>query len=226
VERVKPEIQSKIYENLKELIEKAGNVTAFARSIGVSRDTVNNWRFGKSDIRLNDLVTISQTYNVSVDYLLGLAYSPTREGNKQAAEEYFKLSPGAVDVLHKLKSYTDYVSAMIESPNFESYVYQMERFENRIYSCEQEISIIQENGISDGKPVTLAELKDSSYRAELDKRSKGSYAVSRLYTELALLQVSLFELSRIHSSVIESVFPHEKTIANGQEILKKCGVEV
>ena len=104
VERVKPEIQEAVNNNLKTLIrEKAGNVTAFAKSIGTSRDSVNNWLQGKSDIRLNDLVAISEKYGWSVDYLLGLADSPTRSGSKQAAEEYTGLSPEAVDNIRYLK---------------------------------------------------------------------------------------------------------------------------
>lgn len=123
MERVKPEIHNAVKERLKPLIEEAGNVTAFARSIGVSRDAVNNWLFDKSDLRLNDLVKISQKYGVSVDYLLGLAESPTREGTQQAAEEYTGLSSEAVEMLSSLKKdclkpLLEVLSTAIASPIF------------------------------------------------------------------------------------------------------------
>lgn len=85
MERVKPEIQSKVKEALLELVERAGNVTAFAKSIDVSRDSVNNWLSGRSDIRLNDLVKIAEKYNVTADWLLGLSSASTRDRSMEGA---------------------------------------------------------------------------------------------------------------------------------------------
>ena len=85
LERVKPEIQSKVKEALLELVERAGNVTAFAKSIDVSRDSVNNWLSGRSDIRLNDLVKIAEKYNVTADWLLGLSSASTRDRSMEGA---------------------------------------------------------------------------------------------------------------------------------------------
>ena len=85
LERVKPEIQNKVKEALQELVLQAGNVTAFAKSIDVSRDTVNNWLCGRSDIRVNDLVRIAEKYNVSADWLLGLSPAPTRDRSMESA---------------------------------------------------------------------------------------------------------------------------------------------
>ena len=103
MERVKQEIRSKLIYYLDGLIKEAGNVTAFAKSIGVSRDSVNNWLSGKSDIRLNDLVAISKKYNKSVDYLLGLSKYPTLKQDEKQAAAYTGLSTNAVAVLHDLE---------------------------------------------------------------------------------------------------------------------------
>lgn len=112
MERVKPEIQSKINEKLNECIEKAGNVTAFAQSIGVSRDSVNNWLRGKSDIRLNDLVTIRQKYNVSVDYLLGLSPNPAVDENVQTAIAVTGLSEKAIGLLQLMRVNSGYMRSV------------------------------------------------------------------------------------------------------------------
>lgn len=102
MERVKPETQSKVIEALKELVKQAGNVTAFAKSIDVSRDSVNNWLSGKSDIRLNDLVRIAEKYNVSSDWLLGLSSARTRDRSIEGAVSVTGLSVGSVCFLHDL----------------------------------------------------------------------------------------------------------------------------
>ena len=132
MERVKQEIRAVLTENLKELIKQAGNVTAFAKSIGVSRDSVNNWLSGKSDIRLNDLVSISQKYDVSVDYLLGLSRHPTLEQDVKEAAEYTGLTTGAVAALHSIRERSKYeplrlktASALIASASFRQLLHSL-----------------------------------------------------------------------------------------------------
>lgn len=205
MERVKPEIQSKIYENLKELIEKAGNVTAFARSIGVSRDTVNNWLFGKSDIRLNDLVTISQTYNVSVDYLLGLAYSPTREGNKQAAEEYTGLSPEAITALSDQKNcywFSD-VSMVLSSDEFYKIVLWFDDLRLLYNKTVDSVNFLLNHPDSED---------NGDYSAEKERY------IEDLQDYFPSLRMLLFELSEKWSDFIEHMFPSKELIEVGKNL--------
>ena len=117
MERVEPEIRKKINENLNILIGRAGGVTAFAKTIKVSRDSVNNWLKGKSDIRLNDLVSISKQYNISVDYLLGVSEHRTLNQDEKEAAAYTGLSAEAVSTLHEIATEFDgmdkvYISAL------------------------------------------------------------------------------------------------------------------
>ena len=96
MERVKEEVRKKIIENVNRLIGQDG-VTCFARSIGVSRDTVNNWISGKSDIRLNDLVKIREKYGVNIDFLLGLSDNPAISADVQIACKTTGLSEKAIE---------------------------------------------------------------------------------------------------------------------------------
>lgn len=46
---------------------------AFAESIGVNRDKVNNWIRGRSEPDVESLIRISKEYGVSTDWILGIA---------------------------------------------------------------------------------------------------------------------------------------------------------
>lgn len=103
MERVKPEIQKSVNDKLRDFIEQAGNVTAFAQSISVTRDTVNNWLIGRSDIRVNDLVKISEKYKVSTDWLLGLTDHPTTNEDMKTAITITGLSEQTIQRISELK---------------------------------------------------------------------------------------------------------------------------
>lgn len=103
MERVKPELRKTVTDKIGKLISRAGTVESFAKSIGVSRDTVNNWTRGKSDIRLNDLVNIAQVYDCSVDSLLGLIPESNHSTDEtiRLVSDYTGLSTEAVNTLHE-----------------------------------------------------------------------------------------------------------------------------
>jgi len=46
--------------------------TQLAEAIGVSRITINKWETGKSTPSVEMLLKLSEFFNVSVDYLLGI----------------------------------------------------------------------------------------------------------------------------------------------------------
>lgn len=46
--------------------------TQLAEQIGVSRITINKWETGKSTPSVEMLLKLSEYFNVSVDYLLGM----------------------------------------------------------------------------------------------------------------------------------------------------------
>lgn len=103
MKRVDSDTQKEIVDSINRLIaDNNTDVTNFAESIGVSRNNVNDWLRGKSDIRLGDLITISNTYGKSVDWLLGLV-PRDKDSNiqeVQIASDYTGLNHEAVDLLH------------------------------------------------------------------------------------------------------------------------------
>ena len=41
--------------------------------LGVSRRTIQNWQYGRTEMPLSKLMKLSEEWNCSIDYLLGLA---------------------------------------------------------------------------------------------------------------------------------------------------------
>ena len=209
MERVKPEIQETITQRLRLFIEQAGNVTAFARSIGVSRDSVNNWLSGKSDIRLNDLVKISEQYHVSIDWLLGLAESPTRDGDQQKAETYTGLSAEAVERLHSLKGHDsislDYLSETIDNDQFLEIISSLDHL---VLSYNRSVKAI-------------------NYLLDYENRESHTLchdlldAEEELATYFPDMRMQLFELSEKWSDFMESFIPTKELISDGKRLHQK-----
>lgn len=94
---VKEEIAKRILYLIGE-----NDVTGFAKSIGVSRNNVNDWIRGKADIRIGDVIDISKKYGKSVDWILGLV-PKEKDSNVQEvqiASDYTGLDHEAVELLH------------------------------------------------------------------------------------------------------------------------------
>lgn len=47
------------------------NQTEFAKKFNISQQTISNWENGITDIDTESLIAISNTYNLSIDYILG-----------------------------------------------------------------------------------------------------------------------------------------------------------
>ena len=104
-----------IYERIKELRDEQGlTQEEFAEKLHKSREAVKNWESGIRNIKADDIISISETFGVSADWLLGLSNSPTREGDQQKAEEYTGLSSKSIDTIHKFKNtdYADFINVL------------------------------------------------------------------------------------------------------------------
>jgi transcriptional regulator with XRE-family HTH domain len=73
---------------------------ALAIALGVSRPTAVGWLDGKNIPDIISLTKISQYFNVSSDYLLGLSDTVNPDVNARAAVQYTGLSEAAVERLH------------------------------------------------------------------------------------------------------------------------------
>lgn len=78
------------------------NITqqAFADALGVSRPTVMGWLDGKNIPDIISLKRMTELFNVSADYLLGISDTERPDVNLRAAVEYTGLSEKAVERIH------------------------------------------------------------------------------------------------------------------------------
>lgn len=66
-----------MYENLKKLRQKLGLTQAqFGKSVGVNKTTYSNYETGIREPKSDFWKTVADTYNVSVDYLIGHTDNP------------------------------------------------------------------------------------------------------------------------------------------------------
>ena len=78
-----------------QLIKKANlPEAAFGEALGMGKNTVNNWKAGRSKTYLKKIDSIADYFGVSVDYLLGRTDDPhpvlSNDDVKNAIEEYVK----------------------------------------------------------------------------------------------------------------------------------------
>lgn len=78
-----------------QLIKKANlPEAAFGEALGMGKNTVNNWKAGRSKTYLKKIDSIADYFGVSVDYLLGRTDDPhpvlSNDDVKKAIDEYVK----------------------------------------------------------------------------------------------------------------------------------------
>lgn len=206
MERVGTDVQIIINERLRELIERAGNVTAFARSIGVSRDTVNNWLFGKSDIRVNDLLKIRERYNVSVDWLLGLADHETVNKDIQTAIAVTGLTESAIMALQDISAEdAEVVSKLLVTDSFYGLIMGLETLQEDTQMLYEKIT---KSPDSYGYYTNAAEAEDMKPFLEL--RLLKSYSKD--------IRLERFELAEIFSRLIDEIVPTQEVVSKVEKM--------
>lgn len=68
-----------------------------SKAVGVRRETIKQWENAERHIKAVDLVRLSAYYNVSVDYLLGIAQQPFISEDIQIAQKTLGLSAEAMN---------------------------------------------------------------------------------------------------------------------------------
>ena len=101
---------------LQQLTAESG-VSALAAYLDCSVQAVNQYRQGTSFPKTENLIKISNFYNVSVDYLLGITKTKNRDTTVQAVCEYTGLSEIAVEAIKRIDR-KDVLNLVLESPFF------------------------------------------------------------------------------------------------------------
>lgn len=136
-------------EKLSELIDLKldedykNTIPVQAKNMKIPEQTFRKYINGISDCSISNLTKIAKYYNVSTDYLLGLAQEPTADKDLNAVCEYTGLTNNAILTLVELKgksysrAYTDLLSCIIADANFE---YLLGLFEGYIVPNKESIS--------------------------------------------------------------------------------------
>lgn len=77
-----------------------------AKFCGVSRQSIAQWKDGKTKPDIYYLTHIAKFFGVSTDYLLGLSTERTTDAELRGVCDYIGLSEGGVRLLHKTKENT------------------------------------------------------------------------------------------------------------------------
>lgn len=136
-------------EKLEKLIELKqdedykNTIPVQAKQIKIPEQTFRKYINGISDCSISNLTKIAKYYNVSTDYLLGLAQEPTADKDLNAVCEYTGLTEKAILTLVALKeksdsrAYIDLLSCIISNENF---VYLLGLLEGYIVPSKESVS--------------------------------------------------------------------------------------
>jgi transcriptional regulator with XRE-family HTH domain len=196
--------QSPFAERLSQLINDRGlKQREVGEFINVQRQTVSLYTKGQALPDIACLTKLTELFNVSADYLLGITDAPTADVKKRAVCDYIGLSESAVDVLREMKrdkskySQSKILSDIIIDNRFADFIERVqqfitERIEHHTYHYSDK-AIMDFCMTSDGS--SEAEAKD--YAASVNKRLISPGDLAHLYRKLSveLLERILLDLS-------------------------------
>lgn len=138
---------------LRELLDKNGNTQEkLADFVGVARQSVAQWKDGKTKPDILYLEKIAKFFNVSTDYLLGRQRVATMDINIAQTCEYLELSMNTVEKIREVNNY-DFADALLSKTSFLSgLIYKISLYvetlkpthENRIARLEKALGGINE----------------------------------------------------------------------------------
>lgn len=205
----------------------------FAEQLGMEqkkgRSTVNNWEQGVVQVKSDDLRKIGATFDVSVDYLLGLAQFPTIEPNTREAQKVTRLSEKAIANIQKLSS-ADLLTRLFENDSFMKTLEEISSLEDRIISVQDDCATIrdlQDKQVDIGNPKeihTWADLLDPKESEKDGVQASLDGSISHLYVEYALLRVAIQDIESDFAEVIAEIAGTKSVIEDGKSLLRKWGV--
>ena len=211
---------------------------AFAASIGLNRDRVNNWLNGRSKLDVDSLAKISRKYGVSSDWILGLTPIDTRspDSSIQGVAAVTGLSEKAIHNLireFKVKMSPELqaergvesaskLSAFLESSKFSSIVLVLEDYCCVRNICEGIISKLtgSENDRITGfyNDADLMILKDIFSETEKDKVEENANQNFKMYA--SELRMEKYELMELWSHFVEDFIPSKVLLPNGLDLIR------
>ena len=162
------------------------------------------------------------TFGVSADWLLGLANSPTREGDAQTAETWTGLSPVAVQSPHEEAASYEVssgtalsdLSMLLECPDFLLLVDgidDLRHFHSRTAAAVETLSAFDAPPDPGEQP---------------DEAEEFSCALAELRESFDPLRMQYFELTEKWSSLLDDLFLYRELVSEAKALLKKYSGEV
>lgn len=206
---------------LRQLMQEHGTTQEEMKTVLnlATRQAVTGYVDGRISPSVDKLTAIADYYGVSADWLLGLAASPTREGDAQTAENWTGLSPAAVQCLHEEAASYEVssgsclsdLSMLLECPGFLRLidgVDDLRHFHSRAAAAVETLSAF------DAPP-------DPADRP--DEAEEFFSALSDLRESFGPLRMQYFELTEQWSSLLDGLFLYRELVSDAKELLKRFG---
>lgn len=177
--------ERKIVNRRIEELRKAKGLTQpeFAEKLGIEgkkgRSTINNWETGGIQVKSDDLILISETFDVSTDWLLGREKKPTEVEAIFAASEITGLSKKAVKLLHCMneadtneeKRTLSFLNTVLSDPRFDS---ETDRLHETVFSLLDQYvksgNVIRSVHDVSTAPETLEEFQRQETQREIEEK--------------------------------------------------------
>lgn len=91
---------TKLAKRLQDIIS---DPKGLAKHLNVSIQAINQYKQGTAFPKVENLIKIADYYNISLDYLIGITDTKSRNTTLQAVCDYTGLSENSVEYLHNLK---------------------------------------------------------------------------------------------------------------------------
>ena len=187
--------QSPFAKRLSMLIETRGlKQREVADALDVQRQTVSLYTKGQALPDISTLTKITELFNVSADYLLGITDAPTVDVKRRAICDYIGFSETAVFKLRKMKleraeyTKTKIFSDTIDSKSFDKLIERLQQFISE--KIEHHEDMYYRHSMEESLPSTLTQTEAELYAAAIGKRLISADDLSHFYRKLS---VELFE---------------------------------
>ena len=182
--------ESPFAQRLSALIAENGlKQREVAEALEVQRQTVSLYTKGQALPDISTLTKITQFFNVSADYLLGITDAPTFDVKKRTVCDYVGLSETSVDKLHELKEEkskfpcSQILSDIISDSDFDNFIKRVQQFISEDVACKTNFNESSEFQLDEG---LLSENEAEMYASNFGKRLISPQDLAHFYRKLSL----------------------------------------